>query len=116
MHGTTNHKRLEPNLRLENTFEVLADIFTNLKFSKIIVFCLQALRPFLVSCQNYLALLGLPQSEIMNHVGMFISLSSELAVAASPLHYRLSRGQLYLRMTIKELQVPMKSFGFNQKF
>lgn len=41
----------------------------------------------------------------MIHVGMFISLSSELAVAAAPRHYRLSKGLLYQRMTIKELQV-----------
>lgn len=81
-------------------------------FSKIkVCFCLQALRPFLASCQRYLALLGSPQSESMKHVGLFISLSSELAVAASPLHYRQSTGQLHQRMTIKELQVPMKSIG-----
>ena len=41
----------------------------------------------------------------MIHVGTFISLSSELAVAAAPLQYRLSKGQLYQRMTIRELQV-----------
>lgn len=41
----------------------------------------------------------------MIHVGTFISLSSELAVAAAPLRYRLSKGLLYQRMTIKELQV-----------
>lgn len=41
----------------------------------------------------------------MIHVGTFISLSSELAVAASPRRYRLSKGLLYQRMTIKELQV-----------
>ncbi|XP_020511424.2 kell blood group glycoprotein isoform X2 [Labrus bergylta] len=64
----------------------------------------QTLRPFLASCQRYLALLGAPPKSIMIHVGMFISLSSEFAVAASPLHYRLSKGQLYQRMTIKQLQ------------
>ncbi|XP_041843817.1 kell blood group glycoprotein [Melanotaenia boesemani] len=64
----------------------------------------ETLRPFLASCQRYLALLGSPQSRSMIHVGMFISLSSELAVAASPLHYRLLKGQLHQRMTIKELQ------------
>ncbi|XP_070691676.1 kell blood group glycoprotein isoform X2 [Pempheris klunzingeri] len=64
----------------------------------------QTLRPFLASCQRYLALLGAPPSSSMIHVGTFISLSSELAVAAAPLHYRLSKGQLYQRMTIKELQ------------
>lgn len=52
-----------------------------------------------------MALLGAPQSSRMILVGMFISLSSELAVAAAPLHYRFSKGQLYQRMTIKELQV-----------
>ncbi|XP_010741752.3 kell blood group glycoprotein [Larimichthys crocea] len=64
----------------------------------------QTLRPFLASCQKYLALLGAQPSVSMIHVGTFISLSSELAVAATPLQYRLSKGQLYQRMTIKELQ------------
>ncbi|XP_074539506.1 kell blood group glycoprotein isoform X2 [Halichoeres trimaculatus] len=64
----------------------------------------QTLRPFLASCQRYLALLGAPRSSIMIHVGTFISLSSEIAVAAAPLHYRLSKGQLHHRMTIKQLQ------------
>ncbi|KAM3614025.1 uncharacterized protein V6R79_008684 [Siganus canaliculatus] len=64
----------------------------------------ETLRPFLASCQRYLALLGAPASSSMLHVGTFISLSSELAVAASPLHYRQSKGQLYQRMTIKQLQ------------
>ncbi|XP_068179399.1 kell blood group glycoprotein [Antennarius striatus] len=64
----------------------------------------QTLRPFLASCQRYLALLGSPPSSSLIHVGAFISLSSELAVAAAPLHHRLSKGQLYQRMTIKELQ------------
>jgi len=71
----------------------------------VVCFCIQTLRPFLASCQGYLALLGSPQSRSMIHVGMFISLSSELAVAASPLRYRLAKGQLHQRMTIKELQV-----------
>lgn len=66
---------------------------------------IQTLRPFLASCQKYLALLGAQPSVSMIHVGTFISLSSELAVAATPLQYRLSKGQLYQRMTIKELQV-----------
>ncbi|XP_030606706.1 kell blood group glycoprotein [Archocentrus centrarchus] len=64
----------------------------------------EALRPFLTSCQRYLNLLGAPQSSSLIHVGSFISLSSQLAVAASPLEYRLSKGQLHQRMTIKELQ------------
>ncbi|KAL7394308.1 hypothetical protein ABVT39_023942 [Epinephelus coioides] len=64
----------------------------------------QTLRPFLASCEEYLALLGAPASRSMIHVGTFISLSSELAVAATPLQYRLSKGQLYQRMTIRELQ------------
>ncbi|XP_061573053.1 kell blood group glycoprotein [Cololabis saira] len=64
----------------------------------------ETLRPFLALCQKYLALLGSPQSRSLIHVGTFISLSSELAVAASPLHYRLLKGQLHQRMTIKELQ------------
>ncbi|XP_054903671.1 kell blood group glycoprotein isoform X2 [Poeciliopsis prolifica] len=64
----------------------------------------ETLRPFLASCQSYLAFLGSPPSMSMLHVGTFISLSSELAVAASPLQYRLSKGQLYQRMTIRDLQ------------
>lgn len=40
----------------------------------------------------------------MIHVGTFISLSSELAVAAAPLRYRSSKGLLYQRVSIKELQ------------
>lgn len=67
---------------------------------------IQTLRPFLASCYSYLALLGAPPSTSMRHVGMFISLSSELAVASAPLDYRLSKRQLFQRMTIKELQVP----------
>ncbi|XP_068998610.1 kell blood group glycoprotein isoform X1 [Embiotoca jacksoni] len=64
----------------------------------------ETLRPFLALCQRYLALLGAPPGSSMMHVGLFISLSSELAVAASPLHYRLLKRQLHQRMTIKELQ------------
>lgn len=66
---------------------------------------IQTLRPFLASCQRYLALLGATSSSSMIHEGTFMSLSSELAVTAAPLHYRLSQGQLYKRMTLKELQV-----------
>ncbi|XP_056143037.1 kell blood group glycoprotein [Lampris incognitus] len=64
----------------------------------------QTIRPFLASCQRYLKLLGAPSASISIHVGGFLSLSSELAVAAAPLSYRLLRGQLHQRMTIKELQ------------
>ncbi|XP_026173243.1 kell blood group glycoprotein [Mastacembelus armatus] len=64
----------------------------------------ETLRQFLASCQRYLALLGAMPSSNMIHAGIFLALSSELAVAAAPLHYRLSNGQLYQRMTIKELQ------------
>ncbi|XP_076010731.1 kell blood group glycoprotein [Genypterus blacodes] len=64
----------------------------------------QTLRLFLASCQRYLALLGGPPATSMVHVSLFISLSSRLAVAAAPLHHRLSVGRLNQRMTIKELQ------------
>ncbi|KAK5861766.1 hypothetical protein PBY51_017219 [Eleginops maclovinus] len=64
----------------------------------------QTLRPFLASCHRYLALLGAVPNSSMIHVGTFISLSSELAVAAAPLQHRLSTGRLYQRMTIRELQ------------
>ncbi|KAK6326732.1 hypothetical protein J4Q44_G00023770 [Coregonus suidteri] len=64
----------------------------------------QILRPFLASYQRMLALLGFPSSSTGLHVGLFISLSSELAVAASPLQHHLQQGLLYQRITIKELQ------------
>lgn len=64
----------------------------------------ETIRPFLTLCQRYLALLGAPPSSSMYHVGNFISLSSELAVAAAPLQYRMDKGQLYQRMTIRDLQ------------
>ncbi|KAF3839227.1 hypothetical protein F7725_017944 [Dissostichus mawsoni] len=67
-------------------------------------FNLYTLRPFLASCQRYLALLGAPPSSSMPHVGTFISLSSELAVAAAPLQHRLASGRLYERITLRELQ------------
>ncbi|KAM6968302.1 kell blood group glycoprotein [Aplochiton taeniatus] len=64
----------------------------------------QILRPFLASCHKYLSLLGAPPRTSSLHVGLFISLSSELAVAASPLSHRLVKGHLYQHMTIRELQ------------
>ncbi|XP_035607537.1 kell blood group glycoprotein isoform X3 [Oncorhynchus keta] len=64
----------------------------------------QILRLFLASYQRLLALLGSPSSSTILHIGLFISLSSELAVAASPLPHRLQQGLLYQRITIKELQ------------
>ncbi|XP_034074803.1 kell blood group glycoprotein isoform X2 [Gymnodraco acuticeps] len=64
----------------------------------------QMLRPFLASCQRYLALLGAPPSSSMHHVWTFISLSSELAVAAAPLQHRLASGRLYERITLRDLQ------------
>ncbi|XP_072317406.1 kell blood group glycoprotein [Eucyclogobius newberryi] len=64
----------------------------------------ETLRPFFSLCERFLALLGAPVSSRMYHVGLFISLSSELAVATAPLQYRLSRGQLYQRMTVRDLQ------------
>nr|XP_046255122.1 kell blood group glycoprotein [Scatophagus argus] len=64
----------------------------------------ETLRSFLALCEKYLALLGSPPSQSLIHMGTFISLSSELAVAAAPLHYRLSKGRLYQHMTITELQ------------
>lgn len=66
----------------------------------------QTLRLFLASCEKYLAMLGSPANTSMIHVGTFISLSSQLAVAAAPRHYRSSKGLLDQRVTIKELQVP----------
>lgn len=83
--------------------ELLIPIEWNIKMEKSQVKT-ETLRPFLALCQRYLALLGAPSTNIMIHVGMFISLSSELAVSAAPLEYRLSKGQLYQRMTIRELQ------------
>ncbi|CAL9705571.1 unnamed protein product [Knipowitschia caucasica] len=64
----------------------------------------EILRQFFWMCERYLALLGAPVSSRMTHVGLFISLSSELAVAAAPQEYRLAKGQLYQRITVRELQ------------
>lgn len=64
----------------------------------------ETLRPFLASCQRYLELLEVPTSSNIIHASLFLSLSSQLAVAAAPLHYRLTQGQLHQRMSIKELQ------------
>ncbi|XP_061675702.1 kell blood group glycoprotein isoform X2 [Syngnathoides biaculeatus] len=64
----------------------------------------EMLLPFLALCERYLELLGASPGSGMIHVGAFISLSSELAVAAAPLSHRRSKGQLYQRFTIKELQ------------
>ncbi|XDV39876.1 hypothetical protein PO909_009055 [Leuciscus waleckii] len=62
------------------------------------------LRPFYLSCGQYLALLGVPSFKTTQHCGLYISLSTTLAVATSPLHYRLSQKLLYHRITIQELQ------------
>ncbi|XP_077065136.1 kell blood group glycoprotein isoform X2 [Siphateles boraxobius] len=62
------------------------------------------LRPFYSSCGQYLALLGVPSSKTTQHCGLYISLSTTLAVATSPLPYRLSQKLLFHRITIQELQ------------
>ncbi|XP_057690893.1 kell blood group glycoprotein isoform X2 [Corythoichthys intestinalis] len=59
---------------------------------------------FLDSCKSHLMLLGAPPDEVILHVGPFISLSSNLAVTMAPLSYRRAKGQLYRKLTIKELQ------------
>ncbi|XP_077432450.1 kell blood group glycoprotein homolog isoform X2 [Vanacampus margaritifer] len=64
----------------------------------------ETLRPFLASCDRYLALLGAPPGSAMIHVSAFTLLSSELAVAVAPLRHRKAKGQLSQRLTIKELQ------------
>ncbi|XP_019724667.1 kell blood group glycoprotein [Hippocampus comes] len=64
----------------------------------------ETLLPFFASCDRYLALLGAPPDSSMVHIGTFISLSSKLAVAMAPLSHRRANGQLYQRLTIKELQ------------
>ncbi|KAJ8005168.1 hypothetical protein DPEC_G00143840 [Dallia pectoralis] len=65
---------------------------------------IQTLRPFMALCQRLMALLGFPSKRTNVHVGLFISLSSELAAEASPLAYRLEQGMLHHRLTIRELQ------------
>jgi len=65
----------------------------------------QYLRPFYSSCGQYLALLGVLSNNTTQHCGLYVSLSTTLAVATSPLHYRLSQKLLYHRITIQELQV-----------
>ncbi|XP_042628175.1 kell blood group glycoprotein homolog isoform X1 [Cyprinus carpio] len=62
------------------------------------------LRPFYMSCGQYLALLGVPSNQTTQHCGLYISLSTTLALATAPLHYRLSQKLLYHRITIQELQ------------
>ncbi|XP_016413967.1 kell blood group glycoprotein homolog [Sinocyclocheilus rhinocerous] len=62
------------------------------------------LRPFYMSCGQYLALLGVPSNETTQHCGLYISLSTTLALATAPLRYRLSQKLLYHRSTIQELQ------------
>ncbi|XP_067305214.1 kell blood group glycoprotein isoform X2 [Pseudorasbora parva] len=62
------------------------------------------LRPFYLSCGQYLALLDVPSGGTTQHCGLYISLSTTLAVATSPLRYRLSQKLLYHRITIQELQ------------
>lgn len=62
------------------------------------------LRPFYMSCGQYLDLLGVPSSETTQHCGLYVSLSTTLALATAPLRYRLSQKLLYNRITIQELQ------------
>ncbi|CAL8247354.1 unnamed protein product [Lota lota] len=83
--------------------DLLIPIVWNNKMQKSIART-QTLMPFLALCQRYLALLGAPSGSSIIHVGIFISLSSELAVATSPLSYRLLNGQLYQRITVQELE------------
>ncbi|XP_055066561.2 kell blood group glycoprotein isoform X1 [Misgurnus anguillicaudatus] len=64
----------------------------------------QYLRPFLTSCKEVLALLGVPPSRTPQDCGLYVSLSTTLAVATSPLSYRLSQKLLYHNITIDELQ------------
>ncbi|KAA0703008.1 Kell blood group glycoprotein [Triplophysa tibetana] len=65
----------------------------------------QYLRPFLSSCSQYLVLLGVPSNRTIQHCGLFMALSTTLAVATSPLPYRLSQRLLYHTITIQELQI-----------
>ncbi|KAK2903330.1 hypothetical protein Q8A67_008043 [Cirrhinus molitorella] len=62
------------------------------------------LRPFYMLCGQYLVLLGVPSNETTQHCGLYISLSTTLALATAPLHYRLSQKLLYHRITIQDLQ------------
>lgn len=71
----------------------------------------QTIRLFLAAWKRYLTLLGFQPMDWMVPVGMFTSLSSELAVAMAPLEYRLAKGLLYQNMTIRELQVRPKRQG-----
>ncbi|TRY94303.1 hypothetical protein DNTS_030383 [Danionella cerebrum] len=63
------------------------------------------LRPFFLTCGQYLALLGVSPGETTQHCGLYVSLSTTLAVATSPLHYRLGQKLLYHKITIQELQI-----------
>ncbi|XP_052435012.1 LOW QUALITY PROTEIN: kell blood group glycoprotein homolog [Carassius gibelio] len=64
----------------------------------------QYLRPFYMSCCQYLELLGVPSNETTQHCGLYVSLATTLALAMTPVHYRFSQELLYNRYTIQELQ------------
>uniref|UniRef100_A0A8C6WWT8 Kell metallo-endopeptidase (Kell blood group) n=1 Tax=Neogobius melanostomus TaxID=47308 RepID=A0A8C6WWT8_9GOBI len=99
----TTHGRSQNYIQIDQP-ELLIPIEWNSQMEKSQVKKTETLRPFLILCMRYLALLGAPPSSSLYHVGNFISLSSELAVAAAPLQYRVTKQQLYQRMTIRSLQ------------
>ncbi|XP_036394034.1 kell blood group glycoprotein [Megalops cyprinoides] len=64
----------------------------------------QTMRHFLSPHLQLLGRLGAPSSSTNLHTGLFLQLSSQLALAASPLSHRLQHQLLYQRMTVRELQ------------
>ncbi|XP_007249904.3 kell blood group glycoprotein [Astyanax mexicanus] len=66
---------------------------------------IQSLRPFFSSCRQLMTLLDVPSSHTTLHCGLYVSLSSTLVTATSPLTYRLSQKLLYHRITLQELQL-----------
>ncbi|KAJ8392883.1 hypothetical protein AAFF_G00070870 [Aldrovandia affinis] len=65
---------------------------------------LQNVRQSLSFHLQLLGLLGVPFGSTNLHTGLFLQLSSQLALAASPLTHRLQHKLLYQRMTVRELQ------------
>ncbi|KAI1885807.1 hypothetical protein AGOR_G00207590 [Albula goreensis] len=64
----------------------------------------QNVQQFLYFHLQLLGLLGVHAQSTNLHTGLFLQLSSQLALASSPLSHRLQKQLLYQRMTVSELQ------------
>lgn len=83
-------------------FQFPVDWNSNTQRSKINI---QSLRPFFSSCRQLMTVLDVPSTHTIQHCGLYVSLSSTLVTATSPLTYRLSQKLLYHRITLQELQL-----------